>query len=424
MGPSTNKTKKNRAAAAASHLYDRVRDRSRLWHAWEIVNQNASKSGSSKTKSEASHFRSRLRLGLEKIARSLHARTFAFEPQRAVAIERPGKSSRPLVVAPIANRIVQRALLDTLHEVPHIRSKLNAGFNFGGVADKGVPDAVKKVFDISKTHGFFIRTDINGFFQRVNRSDAVASLLAGINDEDFVDLATRATITELDDATRHMEQMGIFPLYEEGVAQGSCLSPLLCNVLLHPFDEQMNSRGVVTVRYIDDFILLAPSERAVRRAFESAKSWLAERGLTCYDPFNPEHSDKAAFGRMEKGADFLGCEVSTSLIRPTRKNFKSLVRKVEEAFENSLRSLKTPSKAQNDHTTFAETIVVASKTLRAWANTYGFCTDSRIFRDIDSSIGQAMSTYEMDYHRLRAGMREVDARRATGLFPLVDRKKS
>lgn len=239
-----------------------------------------------------------------------------------------------------------------------------------------------------------------------------------------MDLATRATTTELDDATRHMEQMGIFPLYEEGVAQGSCLSPLLCNVLLHPFDEQMNSRGVITVRYIDDFILMASTERAARRAFESAKSWLSDRGLTCYDPFNPKHADKAEFGRMEKGASFLGCDVSTSFIRPSKKNFRSVVRKIEEAFNNSLRSLKTPSKAQHDHTTFAETIVFASKTVRAWANTYGFCTDNRIFQDIDSSIGQAMSKYEMDYQRLRARMNEVDVRRAAGLFPVIDRKRT
>jgi RNA-directed DNA polymerase len=313
MGPSIKKAQKS----AFASLYDAARDRARLWSAWEIVNRNAMRSDASRTREEADAYRAKIRLHIQRVARALRQRKFKLEPQRAVAINRgPGKSKRPLVVAPIGNRIVQRSLLETLQDIPGIRVKLSAGFNFGGVEGKGVPEAVAKVHYHAKSHPYFARTDISGFFQNVRRQEALDSLLEGIHETDFVNLVSDAARTELDDATKHLEVTGIFPLYEDGVAQGSCLSPLLCNVLLHPLDIQMNDRGVVMIRYIDDFILMAKTSAGVRKAFDSAQRWLSERGLSCYDPYNPAHRKKAGYGALDSGVTFLGCDVSTRVVRP------------------------------------------------------------------------------------------------------------
>lgn len=422
MGPSTKprRTSKN----AQSPLYDLVRERDRLWSAWEVVNRNALRSRASKTRQEADTYRHRLRRNIEQLARKLTERRFRFEPQRAVAVQKPNSvKKRPLVVAPIANRVVQRSLLDTLQEVPSIHSRLTAGFNFGGVKGKGVPEAVNKVAAHATSHPYFIRTDISGFFQHVRRQEALDALLEGIHEPDFTALVTSAITTELDDATQHLAEMGIFPLYEEGVAQGSCLSPLLCNVLLHPFDEQMNARNVVTVRYIDDFILLANNERAARKAFSSAQQWLSVRGLTCYDPFNPTHAKKAEHGTLTAGATFLGCDISSQAIRPSRENFKGLERKLLDGLRESLKAMKTPIKAQEYRQTFAETLTWASATVRGWGNTFGFCSDERLFRDVDSNISQVLSEYEQEFLRLRHRMSADDSRRVTGVFLLRDRTR-
>lgn len=421
MGPSTKK--KRKLKHARSPLYDVVRERDRLWSAWEVVNRNAIRSDASSTRQEAEAYRLRLRRNLEQLARKLADRRFLFEPQRAVAIPKPNSAAkRPLVVAPIANRIVQRSLLDTLQELPSIRSRLTAGFNFGGVEGKGVPDAVGKVAAHAASHPFFIRTDVAGFFQHVRRKEALDALLSSIDEPEFVALVTSAITTELDDATQHLAEMGIFPLHEEGVAQGSCLSPLLCNVLLHPFDKQMNDRGIVTVRYIDDFILLAKNEGAARKAFSSAQRWLSAHGLSCYDPANPEHSKKAEHGTLEKGATFLGCEVLLEGTRPSRENFRSLEKKLEAGLAESLKAMKSPAKAQKERRTFADTLKWASDTVRGWGNTFGFCSDERLFRDIDATVSQKLSEYELEFMRLRHRMSADDSRRATGVFLLQDRK--
>ena len=223
------------------------------------------RSRSADTVGEAKEFANRLRPSLERVERQLRARTFRFRPQKGVLIEKKGKKSkRPIVIAPIETRIVQRALLDVAQDIPAVWSQLTAGHNFGGVPGDqfGVPRAVVRVHSSIQDKSYFIRTDVKAFFVHVPRERAIRCVLDHVADPDFEKLFIDATTTEIDDAERYGPEIGLFPIHDEGVAQGSCLSPLLCNLLLAEFDERMNGRGIVMVRYIDDFLILARDQWA------------------------------------------------------------------------------------------------------------------------------------------------------------------
>ena len=58
--------------------------------------------------------------------------------------------------------------------------------------------------------------------------------------------------------------------------QGGNLSPLLANVYLNEFDWEYHRRGVPCIRYADDIVLLAKSERAAERLLESSTKYLEE----------------------------------------------------------------------------------------------------------------------------------------------------
>ena len=60
---------------------------------------------------------------------------------------------------------------------------------------------------------------------------------------------------------------------EEGSPQGGNLSPLLANIYLDEFDKEFERRGVPCVRYADDIVLLAKSERAAKRLLETSTSY-------------------------------------------------------------------------------------------------------------------------------------------------------
>jgi group II intron reverse transcriptase/maturase len=51
----------------------------------------------------------------------------------------------------------------------------------------------------------------------------------------------------------------------KGVPQGSPLSPLLSNIMLHELDKELERRGHRYVRYADDFSIYMKSKRAARR---------------------------------------------------------------------------------------------------------------------------------------------------------------
>ena len=60
----------------------------------------------------------------------------------------------------------------------------------------------------------------------------------------------------------------------EGTPQGGNLSPLLANVYLNEFDQEFRRRGVPCIRYADDIVLLAKSERASERLLETSTKYL------------------------------------------------------------------------------------------------------------------------------------------------------
>ena len=62
---------------------------------------------------------------------------------------------------------------------------------------------------------------------------------------------------------------GIVMETEEGSPQGGNISPLLANIYLNEFDQEFEKRGVAFVRYADDIVLLAKSERAAKRLLKT-----------------------------------------------------------------------------------------------------------------------------------------------------------
>ena len=69
---------------------------------------------------------------------------------------------------------------------------------------------------------------------------------------------------------------GVVVRTEEGSPQGGNLSPILANIYLNEFDQEFQRRGVPCIRYADDIVLLAKSERASERLLETSTKYLEE----------------------------------------------------------------------------------------------------------------------------------------------------
>ena len=69
--------------------------------------------------------------------------------------------------------------------------------------------------------------------------------------------------------------------------------------LLDVLDKRMEATGLFYVRFMDDWIVLAPSRWKLRRAIRVVNQTLAELKVE-------QHPDKTSVGKTERGFCFLG----------------------------------------------------------------------------------------------------------------------
>lgn len=403
-------------------FYSKLYSLPRLRQAWRVVQQNGLASKSPQTRQEIEEFSANIDRHLQRIIRQLKASKFVFPPSLGVAAQKKGKSSkRPIVISPVKNRIVQRAILDVIQEIPEIKAIQDSRFNYGGVLKLGVPEAINAAYDASIDHGYFIRTDIKSFFINIPRDRALRIISKHVDDLEFNDLLEQATITELINIAALGRDSELFPLENIGVAQGSCLSPLLCNLLLHDFDKKMNGRGIKCIRYIDDFILFAKNKEYAIKALHDAIRILDKMKLEIYIPSND--SDKAEQGLTKDGFDFLGCNIKRNRVRPTNKATKNLIDKIKSIAELSLKAISQPESAIKNKNTYKDALVDISNTIRGWGNTYFFCTDDQLMSNLDQHIAQLIGKFDTSYQSRIKKLTQTDLMRIRGIYLLQDCKK-
>ena len=116
-----------------------------------------------------------------------------------------------------------------------------------------------------------------------------------------------------------------------GMTAGGCLSPLLGAVMLTPLDDVMQQlmrkTGIYYVRYMDDFLILAPSRRVFRRAIKCVHQVLRDLQLRL-------HTKKRFIGRVCRGFDFLGYTVTPGRrLRPSAESHRRLLAKFRRLYE-------------------------------------------------------------------------------------------
>ena len=235
---------------------------------------------------------------LDRRIRDLHARVhsgaYRALPSRRSYIPKDDGSKRPLAVAALEDKIVQRAVAIVLSE---IYEEDFLGFSYGFRPDRGQHDALDAlIVGIErKKVNFILDADIRSFFTEVSQQWVVRFLEHRVGDPRIIRLVQkwlRAGILE----------DGIVTVEEKGTGQGSVISPLLSNVYLHyVFDlwaERWRRReatgDMIIVRYADDIIVGFQHESDARRFWNAMRDRLAEFSLSLH----PDKTRLIEFGRF------------------------------------------------------------------------------------------------------------------------------
>ena len=235
---------------------------------------------------------------LEHNIEDLHARVqrgaYRALPSRRVYIPKPDGRQRPLAVAALEDKIVQRALaalLNAIYEEDFL------GFSYGfrpGRSAHGAMDALC-VGIHSKKVSFILDADIRSFFDEISQEWLVRFLEHRIGDRRIIRLIQKwlkAGVVE----------DGVVMVSDRGTGQGSVISPLLANIYLHyAFDlwverwRQREATGdMIIVRYADDFIIGFQHETDAQHFLDEMRKRLGEFALSLH----PEKTRLIEFGRF------------------------------------------------------------------------------------------------------------------------------
>jgi len=234
---------------------------------------------------------------LERNLEDLHARVqrgaYRALPSRRQYIPKPDGRQRPLAIAALEDKIVQRAtaaVLNGIYEEDFL------GFSYGFRPKRGQHDALDAlvVGITSKKVNYILDADIQGFFDAVSQTWLVRFLEHRIADPRIIHLIQKwlkAGILE----------DGVVTVSDTGTGQGSVISPLLANVYLHyGFDlwaERWRRReatgDMIIVRYADDIVVGFEHEIDARRFWDAMRERLQEFSLSLH----PEKTRLIEFGR-------------------------------------------------------------------------------------------------------------------------------
>jgi RNA-directed DNA polymerase len=214
-------------------------------------------------------------------------------PSRRQYLPKPDGRQRPIAIAALEDKIVQRAtaaVLNTIYEEDFL------GFSYGFRPKRSQHDALDAlVVGITSTKvNWILEVDVRSFFDEVSQSWLTRFLEHRIADPRILHLIQKwlkAGILE----------DGVVTVSDKGTGQGSVISPLLANIYLHySFDlwaERWRRReatgDMIIVRYADDVVVGFEHETDARRFWDAMRDRLQEFSLSLH----PEKTRLIEFGR-------------------------------------------------------------------------------------------------------------------------------
>ncbi|PHQ85534.1 MAG: hypothetical protein COB65_02860 [Thalassobium sp.] len=401
-----------------------------LWGAWISIRSKALHSKNPKTSSDARRIDQNPFGALRSLQEDLRHGRFEFEPQKGVLSPREGKAPRPLVISPVRNRIVQRAILDTIqNEKPSIRRRLGliptvleTETSVGGLPGRGSPDAVRLIrAAIADGANSFVRSDIKDFFTRVQTAALIKDIRETTGDDEFAALIEAGLRVELANADRPdiKEWYRLFPDGTTGVPQGSSLSAFCANYVLKRLDDELNQGAVTMVRYIDDFVILGSDEATVDDSWATARKILDTANLEVHEP-TPGGS-KASLGNVQDGFEFLSYRFHGKQVGLSKAAKRSLLKSVADAAARTKRNIsgQTQKQRRAEHR-LAQGLVDIDRLVRGWGDSFRDVDQRLEFKQLDQKISGHVRDLLGWYSSQIKGMEADQRSRALGVALLYD----
>jgi group II intron reverse transcriptase/maturase len=286
-------------------------DLNRLWAAYTAINPKATPGVDKVTWED---YGQDLRVNLEDLLARVHSGAYRASPSRRVYIPKADGRQRPLGIATLEDKVLQRAVVEVLNAV---YEEDFLGFSYGFRPGRSPHDALDAlaVGITRKKVNYVLDADISDFFSKLDQAWMMKFLEHRIADKRVLRLIRKWLNAGVIEDGNWKETM-------EGSPQGASVSPLLANVYLHyVFDRwvrqwrRRHARGdMIVTRFADDFVVGFQHRGDAKQFLYDLRKRFAKFNLELH----PEKTRLIEFGRfaaqnrLERGLgkpetfDFLG----------------------------------------------------------------------------------------------------------------------
>ncbi|WP_369814932.1 group II intron reverse transcriptase/maturase [Moritella sp. JT01] len=261
-------------------------------------------------------FTQNLEVELKRLLLELQEKRYQACPVKRVEIAKDDGGMRLLGIPTVRDRIVQQCLANIMTPIfdPNLHPS-SYGYRVGRSCHQAISKATLFIRKYSKQH--VVDMDLSKCFDMLDHDLIIKFVLKRIVDGSILSLI-RQFLKSGVMVGAHWQESVI------GSPQGGVISPLLANIYLDEFDQEMIKRQHRIVRYADDILIFCTSKKGADNALKAASHILE---VTLKLKVNERKTHIAHSGT---GIKLLGVEIYTSYTKLQEKKLSAFKVKVKE----------------------------------------------------------------------------------------------
>lgn len=308
-----------------------------------------------------------LQLNRDAIVQSVSNGNYLPQSILGVTIPKSNGKTRLLGIPTVTDRLLQQAVHQVIMPLFEVEFK---PYSYGFRPHRNAQQAVQKAQEyINEGYQHIVDIDLKNFFDEVDHCMLLNLLYKKVKCPKTLRLIRkwlRSPILINGKLTKR----------RKGIPQGSPLSPLLSNILLHELDKELEQQGLRYVRYADDFSIYTKTSSTARKAGNSIFKFLENK-------LNLSINREKSGIRKPVQFEILGYTFVPTYIKGEKGKYQLVVS--EKGWKRLKQKVKDITR-KTSQLSFDERIQKLKEVQRGWLNYFRMGNITGKLRDIDSWI--------------------------------------